>query len=413
MLLAANPGRSQGLLVLHGQILDDSTHELLSFATIAGPRHAVNTMSNETGRFIIKLADTAPNDSLLITHVGYQAISIPIDPKHNNLVVRLRQKPTQLSAAFVTGMDAIDIIKKAISRIPDNYPASPYQLGGFYRLTSRADDRIVELSEAVFDIFGTDYTTETNQFKLIKTRLDKDWNAFGWNGITMIKRPEGMIRVDFVGRIHKAVVLGDKDLSRHEFVYRGVVDYEGRPAYAISFDQRPEVKEALYRGTILIDTQSLAFLSLTRSLSPQGMPYWYLHSALDRAALYREQLEQTALSDSTIVTYQRYGSRYYLHHYYRFAVARLTGGNREHIDLNPITNETNYLVTRIDTADVHPFDQNELTPRTATIEFQASHRHPLNDKFWEDYNLIEASFNVDSAVDAIHCRNMSRNPSPH
>jgi hypothetical protein len=410
---ARNQNKDQPPLVLKGVVVDDSTGEGLSFATISYHRNGVNTMSNEDGGFIFKIRQGAAGDSIHISHVGYKAVTLPIRRKNgDNLVIRLPRKPVQLSDVVVNPIDPLDIIRKAIARIPDNYPTSPYILDGFYRLTTRYDNRIIELSEAVFKIFGRDYSTQSQQFKLVKSRIDKDWNAFGWSGITKIRRPEGIIAVDLVGRIHAAPVLGDTEMPAHEFSYLGIIDYEGREAYEIGFDQRSDVQKAYHRGTIIIDKETLAFLSITRTLSPRGIQYWKLKSKADRAALKSAQMTDTKYSDSVVVTYRSYGGKYYLRHYYRYAGGRLSGGrDSSQIDLNPYFTETNYLVTRIDTDGVQPFPDSTLINQRTPIERQAYHPQP-SDKFWENYNLIEASFNVDSVANDLRRRNMKRPNRP-
>lgn len=398
-------GQDRSYVFLHGSVLDDSTGEALSYATIAGPRNAVNSLSNETGRFLLKLKDVGPDDSMTITHVGYQGIRIPTGvPRDKDLVIRLRRKPIQLSEAVVNSIGPLDIIKKAIARIPDNYPEDPYQLEGFYRLTGRNKGHIVELSEAVFDIYGTDYHNSSQQFHLIKSRLDQDWGVFGWNHLSIIRRPQGVINSDMVGNVQGSEILGDEQRPEHVYFYRGIVDYEGQTAYRIDYDQRPDLKKADHRGTILIDTQTYAFLSISRALSPLGLRYWHLKSQLDQRALDHLQLTQTSLADSVVITYQRYGARYYMHHYYRLWSVRLSGGTNRTIDLNPLITETNCLITRIDTAGVHPFADEDLISTESAIERHAD-GDERGDRFWENYNDIEADFNVDSAAAVIRRHN--------
>ena len=122
-------------------------------------------------------------------------------------------------------------------------------------------------------------------------------------------------------------------------------------------------------------------------------------------------MEDTRYSDSLVVTYRPYGSKYYLNHYYRRASGRLSGGTVSQIDLNPYFTETNYLVTRIDTDGVQPFQADELIDKDIPIERLAYNARP-SDKFWESYNLIEASFNVDSVANDLRRRNQKRPNRP-
>jgi hypothetical protein len=406
LIISATRGQQRTLTTLQGRILDDSTGESLGFATISYPHLGINSMSSAEGRFIIKIGNANPGDSLMITHIGYKALYIPVTPgPTGGLTLRLQRQPIQLSDVIVSGISPLDIIRKAIRKIPDNYPVTPYQLSGFYRLTSRANSSIIEVSEAIFEIYGSDYSTRSQQFNLIRSRIDQDRNAFGWNNIFQVRRPEGVIAGDLVGRIHQSEILGDKEMAAHEFSYQGIIDYEGRPAYKIDFDQREDIQKAYHRGTIIIDTGNFAFLSIARALSPRGIQYWQVKTRREQDVLDRVEMKQTMFSDSVTVTYRPYGTRYFLHHYYRRTARRLTGGHVRQIDLNPITTETNYLVTRVDTADVHPFFAKDLLPKDAAIEFREMPNNKRPNPFWESYNLIEADYNVDSAASVIHRHN--------
>ena len=74
----------------------------------------------------------------------------------------------------VTPDRALDLIRQAIARIPANYPADPYVSYGFYRFASWNDGKIVQLSEAIFNIYCPDDKRGNKQFLPDKARADRD-----------------------------------------------------------------------------------------------------------------------------------------------------------------------------------------------------------------------------------------------
>jgi len=65
----------------------------------------------------------------------------------------------------------------------------------------------------------------------------------------------------------------------------------------------------------------------------------------------------------------------------------------------------NYLVTRIDTGFTAYSRIGKKIKTDKTIEHQVRENTTVNDNYWENYNAIEANFNVDSALAVIRANN--------
>ena len=74
-------------------------------------------------------------------------------------------------------------------------------------------------------------------------------------------------------------------------------------------------------------------------------------------------------------------------------------------DCNPLVLTTNYLVTKIDTAHPEAFRKGEILKTDKIMESRSAGHSYLSDVFWENYNLIEADFNVDSVAGIIRRNN--------
>jgi CubicO group peptidase (beta-lactamase class C family) len=400
----------QSIVVLKGIIVNDSTGEAISYATVALSRKGIKTMSNEEGRFIFKLPADDQKDSIYITHVGYKPVAILVKSSDTVLsVIKLMAQTQVLSEVTIKTINALDLIKRAISKIPDNYPTNPFLLNGFYRLTGKKEKAIIDISEVVFDAYSENYARKNKQFKVVRARLDKDLTAFGgMEGINMGARPEDMIEDDIVSNVVQSDLLSVDGLKEHIFTYKGIVNYEGQDAYVIVFDQKDEIKKSLNKGLIYINTDNLAFLQFTMYKSPKGLKYWQFNFA-EKMMLKLTDLHIQRLQDSGYVTYRKYGDKYYLNHIYGTSNWHIVGG-RKHFDLNPLRLKYNCLITGIDTASPLPFSKDVVQHNSRLMENRSPDINTdSTDAFWSDYNLIQSDFNVDSASRIIRTNNETLN----
>jgi CubicO group peptidase (beta-lactamase class C family) len=396
-------GQVAPLAIIRGIIVNDSTREPIDFATVRVSNNGISVISNDRGRFILKLPAGAGADSVIVSHVGYRAAKFPIAKSDTGFrVIRLREEVDNLAEVVVRTMNPLNIIKGAIEKIPDNYPMRPYLLHGFYRYTGKKEDRIINLSEAVFDIYNENYARKNKQLKLIKSRFDIDFATF--NGRTNIRighTPAGIIDDDIICQAGKSGLLSAEGLKEHQFYYKGIINYNGRKAYEIQFDQQDGIKKMLYRGRLFIDVNSLAFLECDLGLSPKGIKYWEpgLGKKLEFLML---GLKYTVVQGESVITYREYGGKYYLDQVRGRGILHFEGV-KDHLDINPFRTSSDYVVTGIDTTDVRPFSKDELIKEGRFIENDPG--DSTEDDFWKSYNLILPNFNVDSVARSIRAAN--------
>lgn len=407
ILFASVEGYSQDLshVILKGLVIDDSTGEPIPYGSITLAGKSFSTLTNEEGRFIFKFRANTEKGSLLVTSVGYIPATIPILLSDTGLkVIRMKLSYIILQDVMVRPVNPLMLIKKAIEKIPENYPGTPYVLDGFYRLTGRRGDSIVHISEAVLQVYNGSYSRETKQFKVVRAREDRDHAAFDAIGnIDVGARPVAIMNDDIVGSIDRGL-LSEEGLHQHTFAYKGIVDYNGQDAYVIKFDMKKGLTDPLYDGTIYLDVNSLAFLQVSAQADPEGLKYW--RPGFDqRESLRLAGVKVRLLMDSGVTVYRKYGGRYYLSHIYG-AASWYIASRREHFEMAPLRTKFNYLVTAIDTGDVAGFKKEETYNETSRIESSASGRNTeTTDAFWGDYNLIQADYNVDSAAKVIRSKN--------
>ena len=85
------------MTILKRIILNSSTGEAISYATISLPINGINTLSNEEGRFIFKIPADNKDNSIYIRHAGYKEAVLAITLSDTGLnTIKLEQSPHQL-----------------------------------------------------------------------------------------------------------------------------------------------------------------------------------------------------------------------------------------------------------------------------------------------------------------------------
>jgi hypothetical protein len=385
------------VIILRGIITDATTGEPIPLATIRVTANGITTISNDVGYFVFKLPVAEAHNTIYISHIGYQSVALTIDPTDTaTKTINLHPTAIQLPGVTVRPINPNSIIDNAIARISDNYATRPFVSTGFYRITGTLKGKIIDLSEAVFDIYSPDNQRKNMQFRLIKARADRDLTAYDGRPWGIGGKPDDLMDRDMVSRIHETQILGDAGKNDHQFTYNGLIDYEGHTAYEITFDQKDGIAKPLFKGRIIIDTASLAFLCFDYGLSPKG----FLYRSLGRGPGHNE-----LVSAHLISAYRRYGSKYYLDRVLIEQRIHSYFDDPHPVDYDTSTVVNNYLVTRIDTGFTAYAKIGKKIKTDKTIEHQVHENTTDQDNYWENYNAIEANFNVDSALAAIRAIN--------
>jgi len=395
------PGFSQTdpVWIIKGKIVNATTGAGLEATTISIPNKRLLTISNGAGFFVLKVPVAVKTDSLYVTCVGFapQHILLRNIPE-GDVIIKLTEQVTQLKDVVIKAINPLDIIQQAISKIPENYNNNPHVTRGFYRLATRKSNEFIHLSEAVFDLYNT---RSQRKFKLLKARMEKDLSPFkGVSNVVFGLKPENVYEYDIVNNIQQSEVLGKKGLADHRFSLQGIINYNGREAYEITFDQKEGIRKALYKGKMYIDVDNLAFLAFNYCMSPKGIKYWEVKGLGQKALMKLLNIYETVLQDTIVINYQNIAGKYYLSHVQENSVVRVNSA-RIGFDFNACS-QLNYLVTHVDTTLSTDFDNKDLLGAGRYIEY-----HSSNDTsdFWKDYNLIPADYNIDSVAKTIQKRN--------
>ena len=170
-----------GALEIVGQVIDAKEKTPVVFATIQFKQNTKGMITDEDGFFRLPKGQLQTTDTLLISSIGYQTKEFPIIQLEDAIINQIELSPRieALEGVVVIGNKKIrisqtgfSIVKKAIARIPQNYPTIPFSFIGFYRDYLLVQQQYFNLNEAVVEVFDggfqTDQLFDTNNQTLLR-----------------------------------------------------------------------------------------------------------------------------------------------------------------------------------------------------------------------------------------------------
>lgn len=402
---------AQDFYSIRGTVTDKQTGETLPYVHIY-TNHYIGTISNTNGDFVFKIPLSHRSDSLFVSYIGYTTYSLFLgSSKQNlNLNIDLVSSPAILGEVLITPLKGIELIEDAISKIPLNYSNKPIMLTGFYREVVNSNPHQVnqvtifsrlegkDISEAVCEIYYSSYPFKKNDkiekdyFKLlawrkeneIKDSLHKSFTGTGLNNI---------VKNDIVKHIDNSF-LQKKKRKYYNFKLRETAIYENQMTYIIDFDQKDNISKSLYKGTIYLDAESLAFINIDYSLSPKGLKYnaekkilhigfkvnnsqskiEYKKNANNKWSLYFVQKQD----DIDLIIYNNFMTSEYF---------KEENKDKEKLFHN-LQFKSELIINEIKTNEIIKFSKNELFKRNTRLTEQINND---NIDIWGKYNYIISS----------------------
>ena len=234
-----------------------------------------STIANSNGEFSI-IKSKKPNDYLVFSSFGYKSDSIQIKAINSVKPIKVElqkiENITSLDEVVLKStktLSAKDIIKKAEKRIEDNYVQTPFNQNFFYKVQQFRKDSLVFNEEAIIETYFKKGNNGTN---------NPENNIFG--NVLQLRNTTNNFskkKESGIGSLWP-VIIRDIILSKTNVVYRpssyelkkeGLVEYNGKEVYKISFiNNSPGSYSTGYgnpaplgsNGIIYIDKQSFAIL---------------------------------------------------------------------------------------------------------------------------------------------------------
>lgn len=388
-------------ITLRGKVIDQATKEPLAFAHLGIPTIGTGTTTSEKGEFEFKVPLNIFEEELTVSFLGYKSFSKKIKHLRNPSTIELVQTDEGLLEVEVLGPAAVEnIVRKAVKRIPKNYPTNSHTDLAFYRESRTNDDSTyVYLAEGVLNVYKRSYkSSKEGQVSLVQGRKINLANPLdttvrgGFSSGHMAPH-----RFDFV--YNREDFLQEDFFPVYEYWIESMTTYNGKPVYIIGFNKdynspdeygkkgknveksrgerggwrwswrskRPKKITARMKGRIYIEKESYAIIKGEFEITPDGLKKY------DDYPLYSGNWK----GNSYIVNYQKIGDKWYFSDAFRKG---LYGGGGIY------TNEVK--ITQINPEKSSPLPYLERMSRNQRFTKMTGSYDP---DFWTNYNTTPMS----------------------
>lgn len=384
-LLTGSIVSAQTYHVIDGVVIDEKG-ETLPYVSLRITGRA-GTMTNADGGFVFKYKQTVDKDSLLVSYIGYKNLSIPFSALHTSMKIRLEPAAVNLKEVVITGISAESIIRQAIKDIPKNYDTSPFEMKGFYRESGKVDTNYLSFAEASLHILNPGYTTDKRD--LIVINKERNLKKIGEKEVnnplhlSVDGAPYTILLSDIIK--NPAHTLGKDYAEKYKFEIAGSTEIYGEDAWLIQFDQRDGVKQALYKGTMVIIKSSFAIVSIDFALSPKGIEYAKADiSFLARPVFSLLGYSIKKLNEEFSERYIKIDGKWYPY-FYKIVTAHHFKARYQHLEGNLYIN-AEMFISKVNKIPELKYDSRLIMPRNYVFKNYVTE---YKDDYWGDYNFIK------------------------
>ncbi len=372
--LLTTPVLREESFTLSGQVLDAETDETAPYVSIRVERLGLMTVSNEDGRWTLKLPSTAAKEIISFKYLGYSTQSIDISRLPNTSVVYLKPSSVELKEVVISPEKKFEILRGAWNAITTNYPVEPTLTQGFYRETQRVNDSLfLYFNEAVLNVFKNTYRNNQNfgQIEVTKSRKNVFPGIDSINDVRFYGGPHFPNELDIV--FSRWDFIKPSDFKNWSYDLEGGFSDNGHFVYTIAFKHKVSPLSN-FQGRMFIDGDSYAYLGF--ELKRFGLASF--NSAEDLST----DAEYVSGTTSIEIGYVEKGDKYILGH-----INYKTNGINT-VSQVRVFKDIEYVTTSIRTESVEPIPYERQFDYTDILSIEADN---YDQGFWKDYNVLQES----------------------
>lgn len=384
---------AQGLLVT-GIVKDKESRKALANVNISIEGGNVGTVTNADGVFSLKVSQEELGRGMIVSHVGYQNVFLtPEVLNSSDIRPTIWLTPTffTLDMVNIYGGNPLELVEKAIKKIPQNYADHDHLFSAFYRETIQKRKRYIGISEAVLDAYKSDYKFRdiTHDRVLIhKGRRLQSQKSSDTLAVKIAGGPNMPIYMDVVKNGED--LLNVNMLHCYRFAMQIPISIDDRMQYVVAFEPRLVLDFPLYRGLLYIDQQTLTITRAEFQLDVSDAEKSARFILRKKPIGLRFKLQEV----SYLITYKYQDGKSYLN--YLCNSIRFQCDWKKRLFLSTYTTLTEMVMV-----DRNDYPEERIRMKDAFKQrdvFYDVVEEYWNEDFWKDYNIIEPTESLESAV---------------
>lgn len=252
---------------IKGKILSADTNDAIERATITLKGTNRSTVSNQEGKFSLKIPKSQEQQQLVIQAIGHkeQEISVSQSLRKSLRIVMENNTITLDAANIVAYTDANALVKKVFQNRQANYLNNQTVMTAFYRETIKKRSKNASLAEAVVNIYKQPYgNNRKDQIKMLKSRKDTDYSRLDTIALKLQGGPFSTLFLDVIK--YPEYIFTPETMEAYIFKFDNLTEINGENVFVVNFKQRNEVTSPLYEGKLYVGASNLALVKATYAL---------------------------------------------------------------------------------------------------------------------------------------------------
>lgn len=368
------------VIYITGVVTDEETGEPLQFATVSLKNRGRGTITNGNGQFGLKITPESINDTLSFSFLGFYGKELPVrQALGKNLKIEMKREFISIPGIIIRNQIPQEIIHKAYTSISRNYGNSPAYLTGFYREGILRRGRLQTYSEAVIRIFKSPYSGSlmSDQIKVFKSRKIENVKRSDTLAVRLKAGLSTCLELDGVKNTFDFI--DRQNMNQYSYRMTDIISYDDDAAYEIEFVQKEDVEDALFRGTIHINTSDFAILQAEFEINPK-----HINKIKDSFISGPAHGFTTwPVSVKYSVSYRKINDRYFLNHV-RGDLA-FASRKKQQLFNTQFNIFFELAVTEVDLENVARFEREELAPVHSVFSRTITNYDPV---FWGDQDFL-------------------------
>lgn len=387
---AQSDENTPGYNTYHGRLMDKSTNDRISYASIFVQGQNVSTISNDQGEFVLKVAQNSGAKNIVISHLGYKSLIVPLS-ELTHRVNRLYMEPVSiaLSQIYIRPGPVEQIIRKVIENKDKNYSIKANKMTGFYRESIMKRRSYVSLAEAVVDIYKAPYRgLSDDQVRVVIGRMGNNVKKMDTLLFKLEGGPTTSLLLDIVKNPY--ILLNSDMIYKYRFSLENEVKIDKHVFYVIAFSPISKDGVPQYSGRFYVEVGSyaLAYAQFRLDLSdPEEAASLFIQKKPAGAKV-------TPLSADYIVKYKELNGKWYFN--YSKGEASFKVKWKKKLFASTYTTTFELAVTNRSDQDVVKFKpRDRFKPREI---FSESLQAFSNENYWGKYNIIKPNQSIEAAI---------------
>lgn len=393
-VLHAGAQAPDGFFTVEGSVRDSRTRRPVENAVVTLQGTYLTVVTNADGVFSLKIPARQEAETLVISHMGYVSSVYSLgNGRHDDVTVYLTPATYPIKEIVVRMDDPEKIVKEAVARIGDNYSGGNNLLTAFYRETVRKKNTYIDISEAVASIYKTPYPGDLagDMVELHKGRRLVSPKTSDTLAVKLMGGMNLAVQLDFVK--NHDVLFSDMQKGYYSFTLGDPELINDRPHYVVGFSPRFSLEYPLYRGKLFIDQETLTFSRAEFSTMMDDKQKVTNQILRRKPAGLRFEPEEI----SYLITYKESGGKALLN-YVRWDLSFKCDWKRRLFSSRYFV-VSEAVMTDAEKVDRNPIGRhNALNPSTVLSDRVGDF---YDFDFWEDYNIIEPTESLESAVNRL------------